>query len=157
MKAFKIISGVGGWIAFAVILYLYLNCGGVTLVIPDGPTSDTSWSVEPKTKCEKNPLLIGDGEMDGDLFTVPCGDGCKKAERKFRIKQKKIFYRHAIQLGYSPMFLFRGFGWEHTFEAMYWYQWERVAIGAGLQAAYIDIPQKQDFGIGPKIAARYSF
>lgn len=158
MKAFKIIAGIGGWVAFAVILYLYLTCGGVTLIIPEGPTSDTSWGVEPVTKCEKNPLVIGDPEtIDKDTFRIPCGDGCKKAHRDFKVKPYDNFYHNAIQVGYAPTYIFRSGAFGHNVNIMYWYQWPRVALGAGVNMVYVDDPLKRDFGIGPTVGARYSW
>jgi hypothetical protein len=160
VKTLKIILGVlgvGGWAAFGVVLYLYLDCGGINIVIPDGPTSDTSWSVDPVTKCEKNPLILGDGTMEKDIFTVPCGDGCKKAERRYKIVNKNIFYHNAIEFGYAPVFLFSEKIWVHNIDAMYWYQWPRFALGAGVDMMYVSRPLKADFGIGPKIGARYSW
>ena len=150
--------GIGGWIAFGVILYLYLNCGGINIVVPDGPTHETTWQKPPSTGCEKASLVMGDPIMVGkSLFRIPCGDGCKDTYRDYKMINQDVFYHHAIEAEYSPVFMFVAGGWAHNASVMYWYQWPRVALGAGVNVVYVDVPLKKDFGIGPKIGARYSF
>ena len=155
-----IIGLILGGIAAGVPVYFLSRCnaepGGQVVVTDSGITGPT----EPnkpgeKTNQECGQIWIEGGIIAGNRFGVTAGDGYNHAERVFGlgiITPPKRW--HIIQLSYAPVFNLFSKQFRHGVDAMYFYSWEHIAIGAGAMAVF---DKTQLYDIGPKIGIQARF
>ena len=125
--------------------------GGTVVIADPGETSPT----EPNKPGDKPPafdcgnIWIEGGMLAGNRFGVTAGDGYNHAERIFGLGVvTPPKHWHIIQLSYAPVFNLAAKQFRHNLDAMYFYSWEHVAVGAGVAAIF---DKTQLCNIGPKI------
>lgn len=153
-----IIGLVLGGIAAGVPIYFLARCSadpGGTVVITDPSKTGPTEPNKPKDKppafdCGK--IWIKGGMLAGNRFGVTAGDGYNHAERIFGLGVvTPPKHWHIIQLSYAPMYNLDLKQFRHGVDAMYFYSWEHVAIGAGAFAVF---DKSQLYDIGPKIGVQ---
>lgn len=153
-----IIGLILGGIAAGVPVYFLSRCNadpGGTVVIADpgktGPTKPNKPGDKPPAfDCGK--IWIEGGMIAGNRFGVTAGDGYNHAERIFGLGVvTPPKHWHIIQLSYAPVFNLDLKQFRHGVDAMYFYSWEHVAIGAGAGAVF---DKTRLYDIGPKIGVQ---
>lgn len=150
-----IIGLIMGGIAAGVPVYFLFRCNvdpGGTVVITDpgktGPTEPNKPEDKPPTfDCGK--IWIEGGMLAGNRFGVTAGDAYNHAERVFGLGVVTPPKRwHIIQLSYAPVFNLDLKQFRHGIDAMYFYSWKHIAIGAGAGAVF---DKTRLYDVGPKI------
>jgi len=152
-----IVGLILGGISAGIPVYYLSRCNvdpdGKIFVADPGKTGPT----EPNKPAEKinadcGNIWIEGGMLAGNRFGVTAGDSYNHAERVFGlgiIAPPKRW--HVIQLSYAPIFNLATKQFRHGVDAMYFYSWKHVAIGAG---AGVIFDKTQLYDIGPKIGAQ---
>jgi len=154
-----IIGFVAGGAAIGTPVYFLSRCqidaGGQVVIVDAGKTGPTT-NISPEKPSGKCGDIQIDGAMlAGNAFGVVAGDECKHAERVFKLGIINPPRRwHIIQASYGPLFNVDTKKFRHSVDVMYYYSWERFAIGAGGTANF---GREKLFDIGPRVGLQLRF